>query len=200
MKQRKRKDDGFTLIELMIVIAVIGILAVVLIPKIGNVKTLAKATGVQTNFQSVSAAVQSITDLTASNANLSNGSNSVYTELTTYFSGTNAMTNPFTNVSSYSNGVANIGYINYVANYSPPTVNNLPQAPVAVVLGDNNQPSVNSPGSLVSLANAGTVEQGWAGMIVVDPYVDSAGVVNVGIVGYDNQGKPIKNLVNTLQP
>ncbi|HVJ50701.1 type II secretion system protein, partial [Desulfitobacterium sp.] len=31
---KRRKDSGFTLIELMIVIAVIGILAVVLVPKV----------------------------------------------------------------------------------------------------------------------------------------------------------------------
>ncbi|KLU62869.1 type II secretion system protein G precursor [Peptococcaceae bacterium CEB3] len=49
MKRRKRKDDGFTLIELMIVIAVIGILAVVLVPRFAGVKTSAKLVGVTTN-------------------------------------------------------------------------------------------------------------------------------------------------------
>lgn len=57
--QKRRKEDGFTLIELMIVIAVIGILAVVLIPKVGTVKTQAKAAGIDTNVRMVQGYVQS---------------------------------------------------------------------------------------------------------------------------------------------
>lgn len=52
---KRKKDGGFTLIELMIVIAVIGILAVVLVPKMANVKDNAKATGVTTNAKSIEA-------------------------------------------------------------------------------------------------------------------------------------------------
>ncbi len=56
---KRRKDSGFTLIELMIVIAVIGILAIVLIPKVGQVKTQAKSAGIDTNMRSVEGYVQS---------------------------------------------------------------------------------------------------------------------------------------------
>lgn len=55
----RKKDSGFTLIELMIVIAVIGILAVVLVPKVGTVKTQAKSAGVDTNMWAVQGYVQS---------------------------------------------------------------------------------------------------------------------------------------------
>ncbi|TWH60636.1 type IV pilus assembly protein PilA [Desulfitobacterium sp. LBE] len=54
---KRRKDGGFTLIELMIVIAVIGILAVVLVPKMSGVKDSAKYSGVTTNVKSVEAYV-----------------------------------------------------------------------------------------------------------------------------------------------
>ncbi|GAB6171448.1 hypothetical protein JCM15765_09260 [Paradesulfitobacterium aromaticivorans] len=58
-RMSRKKEGGFTLIELMIVIAVIGILAIVLIPKVGTVKTQAKAAGIDTNIRMVEAYAQS---------------------------------------------------------------------------------------------------------------------------------------------
>jgi len=54
---KRKKDGGFTLIELMIVIAVIGILAVVLVPKFGGIKSQAKGAGIEVNAHSVEAYV-----------------------------------------------------------------------------------------------------------------------------------------------
>jgi len=53
----RKKDGGFTLIELMIVIAVIGILAVVLVPRMTSARDSAKNAGVTTNAKSIEAYV-----------------------------------------------------------------------------------------------------------------------------------------------
>jgi len=50
-----RKEAGFTLIEFMIVLAVIGILAAVLMPIIGGSKTAAKNAGIDANIRRVQA-------------------------------------------------------------------------------------------------------------------------------------------------
>jgi type IV pilus assembly protein PilA len=55
------KRKGFTLIELMIVLAVMAILAVVLVPKAGAFKNNAKNAGVTTNVNAVRAILESKT-------------------------------------------------------------------------------------------------------------------------------------------
>ena len=115
---KRRKDDGFTLIELMIVIAVIGILAVVLIPKVGTIKTQAKSAGIDTNIHMVQAYVQSRVSSWA-NANSAAGTvqATVRADITSALSGgTDLMQNPFSGSTSVVNanaltGTRNVAFI-----------------------------------------------------------------------------------------
>ena len=60
MKTFNTKRKAFTLIELLIVIAIIGILFIVLVSKVDFATDKAKATGVQTDFRSFQVAIESV--------------------------------------------------------------------------------------------------------------------------------------------
>lgn len=55
-----KKNKGFTLIELMIAIAIIGILALVLIPRVAGMKTQAKLSGINTNLNIAQGVIESL--------------------------------------------------------------------------------------------------------------------------------------------
>ena len=60
MTQNFSKKKAFTLIELLIVIAIIGILFIVLVSKVDFATDKAKATGVQTDFRSFQLAFDTV--------------------------------------------------------------------------------------------------------------------------------------------
>jgi type IV pilus assembly protein PilA len=97
MKNLKMKK-GFTLIELMIVLAIIGILAVVLVPKVGTMKNSSKQTGVATNVKAVRAYLEIrtgskfIKDLTTPSAD--GAKDEVVGALSGEFTGTDKLVNP----------------------------------------------------------------------------------------------------------
>src|SRR5260221_4263027 len=52
------RRNGFTLIEILIVVVILGILAAIVIPQFANATTASKTSGVQTTAQSLRGAVQ----------------------------------------------------------------------------------------------------------------------------------------------
>lgn len=58
----KRGGKGFTLVELMIVIAVIALLILVLVPRIGTIKNKSREAGLRSNMLMVEGIVQSVID------------------------------------------------------------------------------------------------------------------------------------------
>lgn len=58
MKVLKRPVQGFTLIELMIVIAIIAILTTILLPNFVRVRSQGRLTGCKTNMRNIATAVQ----------------------------------------------------------------------------------------------------------------------------------------------
>lgn len=88
-KIRRKKQKGFTLVELMIVIAVIAVLAAVLIPKSNLVQNSARETGVLANARQIQGIIEGMM-----HKNYSSGSE-FRNALESKINGID-MTNPFT--------------------------------------------------------------------------------------------------------
>lgn len=177
---KRKKDGGFTLIELMIVIAVIGILAVVLVPKMSGLKTGAKVTGVQTNVVSVQAYVVSKMDKWI----YSNKTNvQIAQEISKQFSGDNALKNPLSGLTTHSSNIALAELIQTNSSGVAQT------AAVAGTLVSTDALQILSalPGTpyLITTPVAGTV-------VVVVPATVTTGIQ---IIGYDETGNIVDSIL-----
>ncbi|MCJ7690815.1 MAG: chitobiase/beta-hexosaminidase C-terminal domain-containing protein, partial [Clostridiaceae bacterium] len=117
---KKLSNKGFTMIELMIVIAVIGLLSVVLIPKVLPLKDAAKNNAVEANVFIVRSFLENRvgadkinivsslkTDSSTSNA-LNPIKDDIGLKMNTTFSGSSAMKNPFNNATKIDKSSANV--------------------------------------------------------------------------------------------
>lgn len=121
------RKKGFTLIELMIVLSVIAILAMVIIPNVGSVKTESKNQAVVSNAMLVRSFLENrgTKDILTYNAAFASGNSyseamggtdgvlvKLKTAMTDYFSGSNAIENPFKNITSINFTQGNVALNN----------------------------------------------------------------------------------------
>lgn len=90
---KKLNKKGFTLIELMIVLAIIAILAIVLVPKAGQMKSQAKAVGITTNVNSVRGYFESQIPSGSPETDRAN----IVTDMKAKYVNTTSIINPFNN-------------------------------------------------------------------------------------------------------
>lgn len=161
LRKFKENRKGFTLIELMMVVAVIGILALVLIPKIGGTKDQAKLAGVESNMRVAQSVVE---------GNIMRyqhkGSSNLSAFATKIVSGLSDVTNPYTNVAgAVLDSTANTAAI--VTDYA-----------VTVNSTDNPAAAANNA------ANKGSV------LVIIDEEEVSSkfSIKEVKIYGYDEKG------------
>lgn len=183
---KRRKDSGFTLIELMIVIAVIGILAIVLVPKVGTVKTQSKETGLDVNNKLVQGYIESkITKWVSKNTpavNTAAATTTIAEDIVSAFTGTNkSLTNPITSVTAGALG--------------PDTEANAAQRPVFVMNTTTGAAPSNNPALkgtiVVSIAGTGDADDDGA----IDGTETAVSAIN--IYSYDGSGNLIadKNII-----
>lgn len=192
MKSNIKK--GFTLVEIMIVISIIGILSVVLIPKVGAIKIEAKNNSVRTNVSLVRSylenragkdgaayykAMSGISKPTQEQiiSALSSISENIKDDMTNRFSSGNPLINPFNNIDTI--------------NYSQGDVSSNNPSSASVVLGYSLEEPLPDKNSIIANSPSGT---DFIGDTVVIIY--STGYV---LYGVDDSGEIISNSVYIIK-
>lgn len=174
------RKKGFTLIEIMIVLSIIGLLSIILVPKVGVIKLQSKNNSVSTNVILVRTylenrcAKDSSAYKTAVNGNQTKDQaltvilKNIETDMDSNFSGSNSLINPFNNSKSITKDLS--GNSSVLLSYSP---NALPK--------DNDE-----------IANNSTLPAGEnvKGNVVIIVYGSSGDKVGgYALYGIDSDGK-----------
>ena len=167
MLKNLQSKKGFTIIEIMVVIALIGILALVLVPKFGGIKDRAKVAGVVTNVKTVEAYAASIIHEAGT-------ANDLRDKIINYFN-TNTLENPFTNGSTVDGGTGTLGTDGAVSGLNG-------ENDALIVLTSTTSPA----GAPINPYGGDNLK----GCVVASIYRPANQNLTVTIVGFDNSGTP----------
>lgn len=167
-----KRIKGFTLIELMIVIAIIGILAVVLIPKISGMRTEVKLEGVLTNLRVAEGiASKLIQDYDANATDLGTELNTLETTILDRVK--TEIKNPFTQATGYATVASITGAGGTSKAFAYDDTDNIAtdEASMKSAVGSLSNPNL-------------------AGIVVVSAFADGS-KIKVLLTPFDSEGKPI---------
>ena len=165
-----KNNKGFTLIELMIAIAIIGILALVLIPKVAGMKDSARAAGLDTNVRiAVSVAEGMVDNYAATDAGALKLEQDLKSKLEA-----NKIENPFTKDKNVIETVA-----------TTPADGNAAFAHTDSAAAEATDDTYDSTATPPAYTFAGATD--YKGMVFYDAYVDE-GVLRVRFIPCGSDG------------
>lgn len=165
-----KKYSGFTLVELMVSIAIIGILAIVLLPKAAVLKQEAKITGVCPNMRTAVAIAETLLEQYNTNT-INQVEDALSAEL--YTNNTDVdIRNPVTGAT----GCINFGETEVNNNAAFAYFKDIDET------GDSRYEEIGQ-------------SEDFAGIILYDVYLDSQNNLRIKFIPFDYQGRPMTKIV-----
>lgn len=164
--------SGFTLIEIMIAIAIIGILAAVLIPKIAGIKDNVKLVGLDTNTRIAVGNAQIL--LNKYSIEQINQIEPALAQILATGDQTKDLTNPFTNAT---------GCVDF-------SITNIDNNAAFAYFSDDGEDEQGD-----SMYEELGQNEDFTGVILYDVYCDEDNKLAIKFVPFDETGNPIKNSV-----